>query len=148
MAKATRRAWLAGAGASAAAAGFVAPARADPIQLPDPPPGKALVVFYRNLAYAAAALTFMVREGQTDLGELSIGTYFTLVADPGWHTYTVRAERHDNMQIELDADETYYVHFELGTGVLLYQPSLSPAEQWQFLQDSQHGLRQTHLASP
>lgn len=140
----SRRAWLAAAGAGALAA-MAGPALAEPPAIPDPPPGKALVVFYRTWAYPGGALSFTVHEGPADVGLLSPGTYFTALADPGWHTYTVRAERHADMQIDLEADETYYVRFELGTGWLLYQPSLVPTEQWQWLEDAQHGLKLSKL---
>ena len=85
-----------------------------------------------EIVYAEAG----VREGTTDIGDLSGGAYFVIYADPGLHTYTVRAERHSYMQLQVDPDETYYVSCDLGTGWILYQPSLTPIGQWRFDQVS------------
>lgn len=118
-----------------------------PIDIPDPPAGKALIVFYRKWYYPGAAVSFTVREGKVELGVLGAGTYFTVVAEPGLHTYTMRAERHSDMQLVVEADETYYVRFDLDTGVFLYQPTLSPTQQWQFLQQS-GGLKPSRPLAP
>jgi len=126
--------------ASEAAAG-------QPVQIGDPPPGRALIVFYRTWEYPAAALSYIVREGQTKLGMLSPGSYFIATVQPGLHTYAVRAERRDNMQIVAEADEVYYVRFELETGWLLYQPTLTPVEQRLFDQSSKSLKLSEPLAS-
>ena len=102
---------------------------AKPVQIGNPPPGKALIVFYRKWLYPAAANSYTVREGKTELGRLDPGSYFVAVVEPGLHTYSTRAERRNDMQIEVEADEIYYVRFELDTGWILYQPTLAPSEQ-------------------
>ena len=99
------------------------------MHIDDPPPGRALIVFYRTWAYPAAANNYAVRDGQTTLGMLSPGTYFVAIVEPGLHTYSMRAERRNDMQIEVEAGEIYYVRFELDTGWFLYQPTLAPSEQ-------------------
>ena len=78
----------------------------------------------------------LLREDKAELGMLSAGSYFTAVVDPGLHTYTVHAERRNDMQIRVEAGETYYVRFELDIGVILYQPTLTPSEEWRFDQVS------------
>ncbi len=118
----------AAATATLAPAAQAAPA-AQPLQIPDPPPGKALIVFYRKWEYPAMVLSYTVREGRAELGVLGAGTYFVAVVDPGLHTYSMHAERRSEMQIEVEAGETYYVRFELDSGWLLYQPTLTPSEQ-------------------
>jgi hypothetical protein len=118
--------------AAATAASGLAPAawaEGQPVQLDDPPPGKALIVFFRKWEYPDSAISYIVREGKAELGRLSAGSYFTAAVDPGLHTYTVHAERRNDMQIVAEAGETYYVRFELDIGVVLYQPTLVPAEQ-------------------
>ena len=72
---------------------------------------------------------YAVRDGQTILGMLGPGTYFVAIVEPGLHTYSMRAERRNDMQIEVEAGEIYYVRFELETGWILYQPTLAPSEQ-------------------
>ncbi len=97
-----------------------------------------MIVFYRKWAYPALALGYTVREGRDAIGELDPGTFFFVVVDPGLHSYYVRGEHRDTMQIEVEAGETYYVRFELDTGWLLYQPTLTPSEQRLFDQASPH----------
>lgn len=141
-----RRTLLAGASASLTLA--LTPARGAPrAVIDDPPPGKAQIVFYRRLAFAAAAVTYRVREGATDIGDLNIGTYFVVPVDPGLHTYTVHAERHREMQIVAEAGETYFVRFELDTGFLLWQPVLTPSEERLFDEIS-GGLKRSKPISP
>ena len=101
----------------------------EPVRIEEPPPGKALVVFYRRWSYSAAAVSYIVREGQVELGLLSVGSYFVVPVDPGLHTFTVHAERHSDMQLLAEAGEIYYVRFDLDIGVVLYQPDLTPSEQ-------------------
>jgi hypothetical protein len=137
-ATATRRAVLALGAGAIAIAGLAEAAPSPTVQIDDPPPGKAVIVFYRKWLYPAALDSYIVREGKTALGRLSAGTYFVSVADPGLHTYTVHSERHEGMQLVVEAGEIYYVRFELETGFILYQPTLVPAEQRQFDESSGH----------
>ena len=119
--------------AAAAAAAFApvaaAAAPAGPVQIGDPPSGKALIVFFRRWEYAGFVLSYIVREGQAELGVLGAGNYFVATVDPGLHTYSTHAERRDDMQIQVEADEIYYVVFEMDMGLFLYQPTLVPTEQ-------------------
>lgn len=122
----TRRGFLASAAATAAAGPALA---GEPVQVGDPPPGKAFIVFYRKWEYFGAAISYIVREGNTQIGRLGAGSYFIATVEPGLHTYTVHAERHNDMQITVEAGEIYYVRYEMDIGVILYQPTLEPSEQ-------------------
>jgi hypothetical protein len=133
----TRRGILIGAALAAALAPVVeAETLASPVRIDDPPPGKALIVFFRKSEYAGGAISYIVREGQTELGRLSAGSYFVAAVDPGLHTYATHAERRDDMQIQVEAGEIYYVCFELDVGIILYQPTLMPTEEWLFDEQS------------
>ncbi len=120
-----------------------------PIDVGEPPAGKALIVFFRRWGWGGGAVPFMVREGESDVGALANANYFVIVADPGWHTYWVRSEKKVPMNIELEADETYYVQCEMGTGWLLYQPMLMPSEQRVFdeLSATLHRSKASNTAS-
>lgn len=122
----TRRGFLASAAAITAAGSALA---GQPVQIGDPPPGKAFIVFYRKWEYFGVVIGYIVREGHTEIGRLDAGTYFIATVDPGLHTYTVHAERHNDMQITVEAGEIYYVRYEMDIGVVLYQPTLEPSEQ-------------------
>ncbi|HEY7901620.1 MAG TPA: DUF2846 domain-containing protein [Caulobacteraceae bacterium] len=136
----SRRTLLVLAGTTLAFDARAAPA-AQPIDVGDPPPGKALIVFYRKRDYPGSANTYAVREGVAQLGDLGIGTYFVVAVDPGLHTFNVHAERRSDMQLEVEAGETYFVRFVLETGWLLYQPTLEPSEKRLFDQTSVHLAR-------
>src|SRR4029079_15534558 len=57
-----------------------------------PPPGKALVVFFRPSKFVAGGVGFKVREGEKVLGKLGNGKYFVSTVAPGAHTYVVHSE--------------------------------------------------------
>ena len=143
----TRRFFFAASGAVLASLGSGSALAQQVVRIDNPPPGKAAIVFYRRSIYAGGAISYMVREGKTDIGVLESGGYFVALVDPGWHTYTVHAERHSDMQIQVEDGEIYYVRFELDLGVVLYQPTLTPAQQWQFDQASPR-LHRTEPAPP
>ena len=98
-----------------------------------PEPGKALVVFFRPSAFKGAAIGFIVREGETELGKLRNATYFVHPTTPGQHSYVVHSEAKDVMNIEVEAGETYYVSGSLSMGVFAGRPNLSPSSQDAFV---------------
>jgi hypothetical protein len=93
-----------------------------------PPPGKGQIVFFREKKFAGAAVKYKVREGETELGKLSSGTYFVHVTDPGAHAYTVHSEAKDILNMEVEAGETYYVVGSVSMGFLAGRPNLSPSD--------------------
>lgn len=123
-ASATREATTATEASAAATptAGLVAP----------PPAGKGQVVFFREKKFAGAAINYKVREGETELGKLSSGTYFVHVAEPGAHEYTVHSEAKDILNLEVEAGETYYVIGGITMGFMAGRPNLSPSDQAAF----------------
>lgn len=97
-----------------------------------PPEGKGQIVFFREKKFAGAAVKYKVREGETELGKLSSGTYFVHVTDPGAHEYTVHSEAKDILNLEVEAGETYYVIGSISMGFLAGRPNLSPSDQAAF----------------
>ena len=97
-----------------------------------PPAGAATVVFYRPWKFVGGGVGFIVREGTAELGKLRAGKYFVLQVAPGKHTYTVHSEATDNLTIDADAGETYYIEGEIGVGVLVGHPHIKPAEKAAF----------------
>jgi len=93
-----------------------------------PPPGKALVVFFREKKFAGSALRYKVREGETELGKLGSGTYFVAAVDPGQHTYVVHSEAKDVTNIEAEAGETYFLIGTVTMGFMAGHPNLSPSD--------------------
>lgn len=97
-----------------------------------PAEGKGQVVFFRPSKFMGAAIGFIVREGQTELGKLRSGNYFVAPVEPGTHEYTVHSEAKDVLTLEVEAGETYYVQGSISMGVMAGRPNLSPSDQAAF----------------
>lgn len=108
-------------------------ATADGGSLGPPPPGKGLVVFFRPSKIIGMAISYKVREGETELGTLSNGKYVVQVADPGKHSYVVHSEAKDTLNLEIEAGETYYVEGTMSMGALVYRPNLVPSDRDSFM---------------
>lgn len=97
-----------------------------------PAEGKGQVVFFRPSKLMGAAISYKVREGEQALGTLSIGRYFVTQVEPGAHLYTVHSESKDELRMEVEAGETYYVTSGMTMGVALYRPNLAPSDKAAF----------------
>lgn len=97
-----------------------------------PPEGKGQIVFFREKKFTGGAISYKVREGQTELGKLSNGSYFILPVTPGPHAYTVHSEAKDVLNLEVEAGETYYVAGGVTMGVFAGRPNLSPSDEAAF----------------
>jgi len=97
-----------------------------------PPAGKGQIVFFRDKKFVGGLISYMVREGTTELGKLSNGTYFVLAVDPGTHVYTVHSEAKDNLTLEVEAGETYYVSSGITMGFMAGRPNLAPSDEATF----------------
>jgi hypothetical protein len=118
--------------AAAPAAGSPAVASSPSADIPPPPAGAATIVFFRPWKFVGGGVGFIVREGTAELGKLRAGKYFVLQVAPGKHTYTVHSEATDNLTIDADAGETYYIEGEIGIGVLVGHPHIKPSEKSSF----------------
>jgi hypothetical protein len=110
-----------------------APAATAASDLPEgiapPPEGKGQIVFFRPSKFVGGGISYIVREGETELGKLSNGSFFVYVAEPGAHAYVVHSEAKDILNMEIEAGETYYVVGGVTMGVLAGRPNISPSDQ-------------------
>lgn len=113
----------------APAADASAPQSKGAIAIAAPEAGKGQIVFFREKKFAGAAVNYIVREGEQELGKLSSGSYFVLQVEPGAHAYTVHSEAKDVLNMEVEAGETYYVIGGITMGFLAGRPNLSPSDQ-------------------
>ena len=90
------------------------------------------VVFFRESKFAGAAVSFKVREGETELGKLSSGTYFVAKLAPGPHEFTVHSEAKDVLNLEVEAGETYYLQGSISMGFMVGRPNLAPSDEATF----------------
>lgn len=96
------------------------------------PADKAQIVFFRPSKFAGAAVKFKVREGEQEFGKLGSGDYFIVTVAPGKHTYTVHSEAKDDLNMEVDAGETYYVQGTISMGFMVGHPHLAPSDKATF----------------
>ncbi|MFD0725432.1 DUF2846 domain-containing protein [Lysobacter brunescens] len=104
-----------------------------PAGIAQPPAGKGQIVFFRENKLKGAIISYIVREGETELGKLRNGTYFVHVTDPGQHTYVVHSEAKDVFNIEVEAGETHYVLGGISMGFMAGRPNLSPSNEEAFV---------------
>lgn len=86
------------------------------------------VVFFRESKFVGGGVSFKVREGETELGKLSSGTYFRTQLPVGPHAFTVHSEAKDVLNLEIERGETYYVQGSISMGVLVGRPNLAPSD--------------------
>ncbi len=114
------------------AAAEAPPPAAVPAVAPAAASDTATVIFFRPSKFLGAAIGFIVREGQTELGKLRNGKYFVLHVSPGKHQFIVHSEAKDVLTIDADAGETYYIRGGVTMGILAGRPNLSPSDQAAF----------------
>jgi hypothetical protein len=73
-----------------------------------------------------------VREGDRGLGALGNGSYLVYVADPGRHVFTTELRAVDDLAVEVEAGQTYYVRQTMGVGLVAGNPHLTPADPAEF----------------
>lgn len=117
---------------SAAASSAAAPAVAKLNDVPPPPPGKGQIVFFRPSRFVGMAVSFSVREGDKGVGKLTNGTYFILPVDPGVHEYNISFETRDNLRMEIEEGETYYVIQSIAMGIIGARPNITPSTEEAF----------------
>ena len=97
-----------------------------------PEAGKGMVVFFRPSRFAGAAISFKVRENETELGKLKSGSYIIAQVEPGKHTYTVHSEAKDVTNIEVEDGETYFLSGTITMGFMVGRPNLTPSDALKF----------------
>ena len=96
-------------------------------------PATGRIVFFRPRKMLGGAIVFKVREGDTVLGRLSSGSFFTVDVPAGTHSYYAKSEgKDDTLVMEIEAGETYYVSGSISMGVLAGQGNVSPSDQAAF----------------
>ncbi|WP_153067130.1 hypothetical protein [Steroidobacter cummioxidans] len=94
--------------------------------------GTGTVVFFRESKFTGMAVSFKVREGQTELGKLSNGSYFVANLPVGAHEFTVHSEAKDVLNIEVEPGETYYIQGSVSIGIMVGRPNLAPSDEATF----------------
>ena len=107
-------------------------AKSQTLPIPTPTAGKGQIIFFRPANFVGMAISFKVRENETELGTLSNGRYFIHETNPGPHVYVVHSEVKDTLVIEVEPGETYYVQGNISMGVMVGRPNISPSDEITF----------------
>ena len=96
------------------------------------PAGKAQVVFFRPGSIMGMALGCTVHEGERELARLGSGKYYVVTLAPGKHALFTRGQAADTLNLEVEADETYFVKCKIGNGTISGAPVLEPSDRDSF----------------
>lgn len=77
-----------------------------------PKPDKALVFFYRGYS-VYPTINYYVNDGNKRIGGVSTGSYFYQYADPGRHLYWGQLDFRNDVVLDVEAGQTYYVKCDL-----------------------------------
>lgn len=109
-----------------------APAAPPPaVQIAPPAKGKAQIVLFRPSAMGMA-IQCHLRENGKMLAKAGNGKYWAFSVDPGKHKYTVHSEVTNEINMEVDPDETTYVKCKITMGIMAGRPRLSPSTKAEF----------------
>jgi hypothetical protein len=120
-----------------AASAAASKAAATAVALPAPAAGKGQIVFWRPGGIGGAAIRCTVRENGQMVGRVGPGRYFVIPAEPGAHKFTTKTEATDELNLEVEADETTYVKCKIAMGMMAGRPNMSPSNKAEF--DSKAG---------
>jgi len=96
------------------------------------PPGMGQVVFFRTSAMGAL-LGCTVREGNEEIARLGVGKYYVVPTAPGMHVYNTKSlESRDQLRLEVEEGETYFVKCSISMGFMSGKAKLAPADLSQF----------------
>jgi Protein of unknown function (DUF2846) len=101
-----------------------------------PPAGMGQVIFYRT-SVMGALLGCTARENNVELARLGVGKYYVVPLTPGVHQFSAKSiESKDQLRIEAEPGETYYVKCSISMGFMSGHPKLSPSDEASFAKDA------------
>jgi hypothetical protein len=77
---------------------------------PEPQADKGLVYFYREPKFIGGAISYNIRDKQTNqvIGAIANGTYFFYFATPGQHIFVASTEADSARAIQVEGGKIYY----------------------------------------
>lgn len=117
---------------------------ATPTKPDQPEPGKGMVTFYRERAFAGGGVSYKVNDGDTPIGGLPNGSYFVAQASPGPHRYNAKTESTAEKTINIEAGKRYYVRGEVQMGLMVGRPKLTVVTPEEAVPEL-NGLRRVEL---
>ena len=99
--------------------------------LTTPPKGKGMVVLYRP-GGMGMAIVCHPRENGKMVAKAGNGKYSYFFVEPGKHKFTVETEAKNEINVEVDPDDTYYIRCKITMGIMAGRPRLSLATKAEF----------------
>lgn len=120
-----------------ALASFAAPALAsettpEQVVIPNPPAGKAEVVFFRHPGFAGSAISCAPQENGNKISSLPPGRYAVLVTGPGPHAYSGGDNVKDGVALNLKPGSITYVQCAIRVGFWAGLPVFTVAHEEDF----------------
>lgn len=103
-----------------------------PATLPAAPADMGQVIFWRPGTMVGGAMGCGVNEGADRISALGAGKYFILNLTPGTHGFNARSEARDDLTLEIEPGETYYVRCTIRMGFMVGRPNLAPSTAEEF----------------
>lgn len=103
-----------------------------PTTLPAPPADMGQVIFWRPGTMVGGAMGCGVNEGTERISALGAGKYFIVNITPGTHSFNARSEARDELTLEVEPGETYYVRCTIRMGIMVGRPNLAPSTAEEF----------------
>lgn len=90
---------------------------------------EGLVFFYREKKFSGSGVSYYIYEGEGEskiaLGALESGTFFFKYIPPGEHVFWAKTEARDEVTIDVQSGNTYYVKGDVSFGFMAGRPNLS-----------------------
>ncbi len=89
-----------------------------------PAKGKALICFYREVAFQGNIFKYRLSDGETPIGSLPARCWRFYQTDPGVHSFGVGLLRHSAISLRVLPDHVYYLRCDPAAEVLYARPQL------------------------
>jgi hypothetical protein len=103
-----------------------------PTTLPAAPADMGQVIFWRPGTMVGGAMGCGVNQGTERISALGAGKYFIVNLTPGTHSFNARSEARDELTLEVEPGETYYVRCTIRMGIMVGRPNLAPSTAEEF----------------
>ena len=118
------------------------------IDVPAPPPDKALIVFLRPQS-RGHSVHASIYDGEEFFGFVQTDTCFLYEAEPGEHDFMVIGETANFMDADLEAGRIYFVQVKIKIGMakarFVFSPVTAETEEWDKLEG---WLKSAYLVEP
>ncbi len=89
------------------------------------PSGRALVCFYREVAFQGNLFKYRLTDGEKPIGSLPVESCLFCEVKPGLHTFRLGLLRHGSVDLQVQRNHIYYLRCEPAPEIFYAQPQLT-----------------------